>query len=54
MCSGNSERTVKVSDVEKKIVHKGFKPEDLMNTLDEYVNLNVIYVNGNKTEVTLL
>jgi len=43
-----------MDSIKKKIRQKGFKDSQLNNTLDEYVKLNILYVDSDKTDVTLL
>ena len=43
-----------MNSIKKKIRQKGFKESQLDTTLDEYVKLNILYVDNDKTDVTLL
>ena len=43
-----------MNSIKKKIRQKGFKESQLETTLDEYVKLNILYVDNDKTDVTLL
>jgi DNA replication licensing factor MCM7 len=54
LCSNSKDKTIKFSDLELKATSKRFKREDLQNCIDEYSNLNVLYVDKNMTEITLL
>jgi hypothetical protein len=53
LCNANKEKTAKISDIEKKLSSRNLL-KYLDNTLIEYANLNVIYVNESRTEVTLI
>jgi DNA replication licensing factor MCM7 len=53
LCNANKEKTAKISDIEKKLSSRNLL-KYLDNTLVEYTNLGVIYVNESRTEVTLI
>jgi len=51
---GFSGATVKMSDIQQRCVAKGFTPEQLSNAIEEYENLNLWYLNSNKTNLTFV
>ena len=54
MCSSQSDKTVGMQEIERKVLSKGFKIDALNDTIENYANLSIIYVNSSKTEVTLI
>jgi DNA replication licensing factor MCM7 len=54
ICTNSKNKTVKYSDLERKIIQNGFAMEALQETVNQYIRLNVLFVNNNKTELTLL
>ena len=54
LCKKNKDNTADMNSIKKKIRQKGFKDSQLDITLDEYVKLNILYVDNDKTDVTLL
>ncbi len=54
MCSSKEDRTIKYSELERKIMAKKLSVETMQECVNQYVNLNVLYVSNNKTEITLL
>ena len=54
LCKKNKDNTADMNSIKKKIRQKGFKESQLDTTLDEYVKLNILYVDNDKTDVTLL
>jgi len=54
LCSAKIDKTVGMADIERKVLSKGFKPEALHDTIENYVNLSIIFVNKSRTEVTLI
>ena len=54
LCKKQKDNTCDMDSIKKKIRQKGFKDSQLNNTLDEYVKLNILYVDSDKTDVTLL
>lgn len=54
MCIANSDKTCKMTAIERRVINKGFSKKLLQNMLDEYVNLSILYVDVKGTEVTLL
>ena len=54
ICTNSKNKTVKYNDLETKIIHKGFNLENIQETVNQYVKLNVLLVNNSKTEITLL
>ncbi len=54
MCKNAKDKTVKIGELEKKVKSKRFTSQNLMDCIDEYANLNVLYVNKSMTEVTLV
>ena len=54
LCKHDKNKTVKMEVIKKKIRARNFTDKQLENMLQEYVNLSILYVDENHTEVTLL
>ena len=54
LCKNDKNKTVKIDVIKKKISTRNFSDKQLENMLQEYVNLSILYVDENHTEVTLL
>ena len=54
LCKKQQDKYATLDSILKKIRQKGFKENQLNNTLEEYVKLNILYVDGDKKGVTLL
>ena len=54
LCKNDKNKTVKIDVIKKKIRARNFSDKQLENMLQEYVNLSILYVDENHTEVTLL
>lgn len=54
LCLKSEEKTCSMEIIERKVIQRGYKKKQLENMLEDYVNLNILYVNQNETEVTLL
>ena len=54
LCKNDKNKTVKMEVIKKKIKTRNFTDKQLENMLQEYVNLSILYVDENHTEVTLL
>ena len=54
LCKSDKNKTVKIDVIRKKIRLRNFTDKQLENMLQEYVNLSILYVDENHTEVTLL
>lgn len=54
LCCANKDKTVGMADIERKVLSKGFKIEALHDTIENYSNLGIIFVNTSQTEVTLI
>ena len=54
LCKNDKNKTVKMDVIRKKIKSRNFTDKQLENMLQEYVNLSILYVDENHTEVTLL
>ena len=54
LCRADKNKTVKIDVIRKKIRLRNFTDKQLENMLQEYVNLSILYVDENHTEVTLL
>jgi DNA replication licensing factor MCM7 len=54
MCNNIKDKTIKISDLQKKIMSRNLTEKDMRLCLEEYSNLNVLYVNEKKNEVTLI
>jgi DNA replication licensing factor MCM7 len=53
MCN-NKNKTAKLAEVERKLINKNLKVTDLELCLEQYSALNVLMLNSDKTEVTLI
>jgi DNA replication licensing factor MCM7 len=53
-CLKNVSKTAKYGDIERVVVMRGFKATDLKECMNQYSNLNVLYINDHRTEITLL
>lgn len=53
-CMRSRERTATINDIEKKLLVKGLNNEKLNEVLQQYENLNVLYLNNKRTEVSLI
>ncbi len=54
LCNNAKDKTVKISDLLKKIISRNLNERDMRLCLEEYANLNVVYVNEKTNEVTLI
>ena len=54
LCSSKADKTAGMVEIERKVISKGFKIETFHDTIENYTNLSIIYVNNSKTEVTLI
>jgi len=54
LCKKDKNKTVKMEVIRKKVLGRSFTQNQLDNMLKEYVNLSILYVDENHTEVTLL
>ncbi len=54
LCSSKTDKTIGMAEIERKVLSKGFKIEALHETVENYANLSIIYVNNSRTEVTLI
>jgi len=54
LCKNDKNKTVKIDVIKKKIRTRNFSDKQLEYMLQEYVNLSILYVDENHTEVTLL
>ena len=54
MCNNSTDKTIKIKDLLNKILSKSLTEENMRECLAEYTNLNVIYVDKNNTEITLI
>jgi len=54
LCLKNVSKTAKYGDIERVVVMRGFKASDLKECMTQYSNLNVLYINDHRTEITLL
>jgi DNA replication licensing factor MCM7 len=54
LCSKSKDKTIKVQELQKKILSRNLTERDMRLCLEEYSNLNVIYVNDKNNEVTLI
>jgi DNA replication licensing factor MCM7 len=54
ICNSSLDKTAKFSDIERRVTSKGFKKEQLLETIEEYQKLDVLYMSKSMTEVTLI
>ena len=54
LCLKNISKTSKYGEIERIVLQKGFKINDLKECLSQYSDLNVLYINDHRTEITLL
>lgn len=54
LCNSSKDKTIKVSDLIKKCVSKNLTPDNVNECIEEYNNLNVIYLDKNGSEITLI
>ena len=54
MVAESGVRSVKMSDVRERCITKGFKPDNIDECVEEYVDLNVWQVNAAKTRLTFI
>ena len=54
LCSKEDGGSIKFLKVEKAISKAGFEKEDFFSTLEQYTNLNVLYICEKQETITLL
>jgi DNA replication licensing factor MCM7 len=54
LCMNNEDKTCSMSVIEKRVIGNGFTAKQLHNMIDNYVMLNILYVDIKGNEVTLL
>jgi DNA replication licensing factor MCM7 len=54
LCMNNEDKTCSMSVIEKRVIGNGFTTKQLHNMIDNYVMLNILYVDIKGNEVTLL
>ena len=54
MCMKGTSKTAKYGELERMVLQKGFKANELKECMTQYSNLNVLYINDRQTEITLL
>jgi len=54
LCKGQEDKTIKIADLLNRIKRKNLTEEDMYQSLQEYSNLQVILIDKNNTEVTLI
>jgi DNA replication licensing factor MCM7 len=54
VCTSAKNKTVKYTELERRLLQKGFNVDTIQETVNEYTRLNVLLINNNKTEITLL
>jgi len=53
-CSQKKSKTIKFTDLERIVLQKGYKLDNLQECIKAYTKIDVIYLNNSKTEITLL
>jgi hypothetical protein len=48
------EKTAGVKEIERRVLKKGFKKEDLTTAIEQYTKLHVLFMNDNRTQITLI
>ena len=54
MCEKSAQSTIKKSALEKRVMSKGLKTEDLEKCIRYYVNLNIMMTNEQGNTITLV
>lgn len=54
LCNLSEDKTVKISDLLSKVRSKKLNEDNMKDCLQEYMNLNVLFIDKNWTEVTLI
>ncbi len=54
VCSSREDRTVNYTDMERKVLSRGFRLENFRETIDYYSSLGIVFVNTTRTEITLI
>lgn len=54
VCSKKQDKTVKFSDLERKLIQMGFTAKSLRDCVNEYSKLNVLYVSEDGIQISLL
>jgi DNA replication licensing factor MCM7 len=54
LCSKNAGQTVEFNKAEKAILKAGFKQDDFFGMLEQYTNLNVLYISQTNETISLL
>jgi len=54
MCFMAKEKSVKIEDVERKLANKNLNKQHLLDCINQYQNLDILYVDKNMTEITLI
>ena len=49
-----STATLKVTEIKERCTSKGFKPDQIDETIDEYERLNIFHVNDARTKITFV
>ena len=54
VCSKRQDKTVKYTDLERKLIQMGFTKESLNDCVNEYSKLNVLYISEDGTQISLI
>lgn len=54
MCNLSKDKSVKIADLERKIANKNLNKQNLLDCINQYQNLDILYVDKNMTEITLI
>jgi len=54
VCGSKTDKSIAFSDLEKKVVDKGFSLSDLKKTLSKYQDIDVLMVSEDMSKVTLI
>jgi DNA replication licensing factor MCM7 len=54
LCSKKPDKTVKLSEIERRLVNQGFTSKSLKDCVNEYSKLNVLMVSDDESRITLL
>ena len=49
-----SQATLKVAEIKERCTSKGFKPDQIDETISEYERLNIFHVNDARTKITFV
>jgi len=54
MCSSKDNKTIKYTELERKILAKKLSIDNMNECINQYASLSILYVSKSKEEITLL